>query len=153
MDDMYLDFSVTFAAQFVRSVVMAFSEGNTDLTVLRWQKLKAANKTNDTDIHTLNFVGDPILDIFEPTQKEKEAAIKAAELAAASGQTLPKAPHVKSVFVRLELQFKTRQPHFTPDYLKQLTQQLIENQWAKKTLWVNPACFTGAEEFCYVAGE
>eukprot|EP00094_Tigriopus_californicus_P010586 TCALIF_10213-PA protein Name:"Protein of unknown function" AED:0.03 eAED:0.03 QI:9/0.8/0.81/1/1/1/16/76/1266 len=84
MDEMYLDYSVTFTAQYVRSVVMAFSEGITDLTILRWQHLKAANQTNDTDIHTLNFLGDPILDIFEPTLKEKEAAMKAAELAAAS---------------------------------------------------------------------
>lgn len=136
-DELYLNTSGIFTSGFVRTIVTRFAKGTTDLQLMRQSRM---DETNATTVDDLDVPGDPIIDLFETSEEEIEAA-KAAAAAAGNDYVAEKE---YSTIVYLEVQFVERAAIFAGT-LKDITLDLINSEWVDNTLWVNPNCFTGNE--------
>jgi len=151
LDNMFLSDAFFLNNGYVRSRVRYLEQGTTNLEIFRLAKIAQSNNTNATDIQEVTFLGDPILDPFEPTQEELNAIAQAKLDAELSGVTYVPPPPPYSTMVYFEAQFVNQS--FLAGLFRQKMLGLLESgmwnapedkpldAWASRTLWLGMNCF------------
>ncbi len=140
MDDLYLADSGMTADKYVRTILIRFEIGPTNLNDLWNELIIAADNENITTAGDLDLPGDAILGPLQLTEEE-ELALEEARLANDYVEE-----EKFSTIIFIEVQFLEKGP--TDVTVMDKTWTLLENFWLGNTLWVNQECFGGTKKTC-----